>query len=243
MNKIKLVESTPADRGFQGVAQDKEKALLSEKLIPYIEKAKKGQITDNDLNDLLRNSLIKRKYEDFDGEDNNEFIKSLATEFHEADDDEEVNDNPEESVTDLVPDMQDEPVTSLDDQSSDESPDFITSDELNEMREVLLDIPDDIMLLMLNDDVIVLGTEEDNKTKLYTLSDGQEDLGLIEMPMELSTILSNDNIIKYTPEQIDPRHQKVMEILMSKLKTEDEDNSEEDNQTDEQTEEVINDEE
>lgn len=173
----------------------------------------------------MESKLLKEAPEDNEEEFNQE-VDQVASQ-------EEV----EDTGINQVPDMQDEPVTSLDDQSSDESPDFITSQELNEIREVLLDVPDDIMLLMLNDEVIVFGTEEDNVTKLFTLSDSQDNFGLIEMPMELSEIMNNDAIIKYTPENVDSRHQQIMDILMSKLDVE------EGTDSDDSVEEVIDDEE
>lgn len=95
--------------------------------------------------------------------------------------------------------------------------DFIDSDELNEIREILLDIPDDIMLLLLNDNAIILATEENNTTMVYTLEDEADEFTTIELPKVLSDILTNDNIIKYTPDRVDPRHEKVVEILMNKL--------------------------
>ena len=112
---------------------------------------------------------------------------------------------------------------------------FIDSDELNEIRSVLLDIPDDIQLLLLNDSAIVLGTELENKMMLYTLTDDSDDFVLMEMPFEFKSILDNPFIIKYTSEGPDERHDKVMDLLMNKLEepSEAEDTEKEEN-TDEQ---------
>lgn len=112
---------------------------------------------------------------------------------------------------------------------------FIDSDELNEIRSVLLDIPDDIQLLLLNDSAIVLGTELENKMMLYTLTDDSDDFVLMEMPFEFNSILDNPFIIKYTSEGPDERHDKVMDLLMNKLEepSEDKDTEKEEN-TDEQ---------
>lgn len=95
--------------------------------------------------------------------------------------------------------------------------DFIDSEELNEIREILLDIPDDIMLLLLNDNAIILATEEGNTTMAYTLEDESNELTLIELSKSIADVLSNENIIKYTPDRVDPRHDKVVELLMNKL--------------------------
>lgn len=111
--------------------------------------------------------------------------------------------------------------------------DFIDSDDLNEIRSVLLDIPDNIQLLLLNDSVIVLCTELENKMMLYTLTDDSDDFVLIEMPFEFKSIIDNPFIIKYTSEGPDERHDKVMDLLMSKLEEPSEDTEKEEN-TDEQ---------
>ena len=113
---------------------------------------------------------------------------------------------------------------------------FIDSDELNEIRSVLLDIPDDIQLLLLNDSAIVLGTELENKMMLYTLTDDSDDFVLIEMPFEFKSILDNPFIIKYTSEGPDERHDKVMDLLMNKLEkpSETDEDTEKEENTDEQ---------
>lgn len=119
-----------------------------------------------------------------------------------------------ENITEEKPEeMSDELIGALD-----ETPEFITSDELNQIREILLDIPDDIQLLLLNDDVIVMATVDNGKTYLYTLqNDESNEFGTIEMPTSLENILTNQDIIKYTPDNIDNRHQTIVDILMNKL--------------------------
>lgn len=103
----------------------------------------------------------------------------------------------------------------------DDSTDFIDSDELNEIREILLNIPDDISLLLLDDKCVVLGTELDNKPAVYTLTEESEDLIPIEMPLEINDIIASEAIIKYGEDGADSRHQQVVEILSKKLKPED----------------------
>lgn len=119
----------------------------------------------------------------------------------------------DEEVVDTQEDEFDEEVDS-------EESSFIDSDELNELRDIILDLPDDIELLLLNDNVIVLGTVDDQVTYLYTLPEEADDFVLIEMPFELDKIMSTDSIIKYTPDSVDSRHDKVVDLLMSKLEPE-----------------------
>lgn len=108
----------------------------------------------------------------------------------------------------------------FDEEVDNEESSFIDSDELNELRDIILDLPDDIELLLLNDNVIVLGTVDDQVTYLYTLPEEADDFVLIEMPFELDKIMSTDSIIKYTPDSVDSRHDKVVDLLMSKLEPE-----------------------
>lgn len=98
-----------------------------------------------------------------------------------------------------------------------EQSNFIESAELNELREVFLNIPDNVELLLLNDEVIVIGLIEDQVTYLYTLPEESEDFVLLEMPLELSRILNDPDIIKYTPDKVDERHSKVHNIFKNKL--------------------------
>lgn len=103
----------------------------------------------------------------------------------------------------------------------DDTTDFIDSEELNEIREILLNIPDDISLLLLDDKCVVLGAELDNKPAVYTLPEESEELILIEMPLEINDVLASEAIIKYTEEKADSRHQQIVDILSKDLKAED----------------------
>lgn len=121
----------------------------------------------------------------------------------------------EEPITEDV--QSDESSSEIFNEPTSDKLDFIDSDELNEIREILLDIPDDIMLLLLNDNAIVLASEEGNTTMVYTLDDESNEFTLIELSKSIADVLSNENIIKYTPDRVDPRHDKVVELLMNKL--------------------------
>lgn len=105
------------------------------------------------------------------------------------------------------------------DEIEDEKPSFIVSDELNEIRDILLDIPDEIEILLLNDDLVVLGTVVDTETFLYTLPENAEDFTLIKMPLKIQEIFDDPNVIKYQPHKVDDRHNKVVDLLMSKLES------------------------
>lgn len=131
---------------------------------------------------------------------------------------EQEDESNEELTTDeeVVDTQEDE----FDEEVDNEESSFIDSDELNELRDIILDLPDDIELLLLNDNVIVLGTVDDQVTYLYTLPEEADDFVLIEMPFELDKIMSTDSIIKYTPDSVDSRHDKVVDLLMSKLEPE-----------------------
>ena len=120
---------------------------------------------------------------------------------------------------------------------------FITSDELNEIRELLLDIPEDIRLLLLDDKVIVLSSEEDYKTQVYCIIEGEDFFTVKEMPKELDKILGDETIIKYSDEEADARHEQVIDLLMKKLEPEEEEFQTEDSTlADESTEEDDSDE-
>lgn len=105
---------------------------------------------------------------------------------------------------------------------------FIESPELEELREILLNVEEEIELLLLDDDIIVIGLQEEGTTFLYTLPDESEDFVLIVLPLEKTKILSNKDIIKYTPDNIDNRHQTVVDLLSKLLidVTEDEEDEE-----------------
>lgn len=121
---------------------------------------------------------------------------------------------------------------------NDDSVNFIASDELNELRDIILDIPDDIELLLLADKVVILATVEDMKTLVYTLPDEDaEDFILIDLPKGIQDILNNQSIIKYTAEGPDSKHEKVVDILMKKLNVDTEDNEEPEGEEDKSDEE------
>lgn len=103
---------------------------------------------------------------------------------------------------------------------ADTSIDFIASDELNEIREILLDIPDDISLLLLDDKVIILSSEVDGQSQVYCLNDDEDFFTVKELSKDLEDILNDDTVIKYTPDKVDPRHEQVVDLLMKKLEIE-----------------------
>lgn len=253
MSKIKLVETmghivnkTPQEIGEQSVANDTEISLLNKELEPLRAKANSRQVTDDDIQGLLRNSIIKKKYVDYannnENIDNNEFIKSLN--LSESDDEDEIEEIVPPEEEGMVSD-EDTPNELLTDQTDTEETDFITSDSLNEVREVLLDIPDDIQLLLLDDKAVVFGEVKDTKTYLYTLdNDESTEFNSIELPNDLNVILDNPQIIKYTESGPDERHEQIMNILMNKLNQEDDniDVEEPEEITEPEEEEVIDDE-
>ena len=100
---------------------------------------------------------------------------------------------------------------------------FICSDELNELRDILIELPEDIHLLLLDNKTIVLAkNDENNDTFLYCLGDEDEEFTLIKMPLKLDEILANDSIIQYTPANISDVHDKVVELFARELEPEDE---------------------
>lgn len=105
---------------------------------------------------------------------------------------------------------------------------FICSDELNELRDILIELPEDIHLLLLDNKTIVLAkNDENNDTFLYCLGDEDEEFTLIKMPLKLDEILANDSIIQYTPANISDVHDKVVELFARELEPEDEEIEEE----------------
>lgn len=100
---------------------------------------------------------------------------------------------------------------------------FITSEELNELRDILIELPEDIHLLLLDDKAIVIArVDENNDTYLYCLEDDANELSLIKMPMRLEEILANDMIIQYTPANISDVHEKVVELFAKELQPDEE---------------------
>ena len=105
---------------------------------------------------------------------------------------------------------------------------FITSDELNELRDILIELPEDIHLLLLDNKAIVIArVDEQNDTYLYCLGDDDEELSLIKMPMRLEEILANNQIIQYTPANISDVHDKVVELFAKELEPGDSEEAEE----------------
>ena len=95
---------------------------------------------------------------------------------------------------------------------------FIDSDELNELRDILYNLPTDIHLLLLNNDCIIIVKEtDDNKTMVYCLSEDSSEFEFIELPNKLVDILSNNNIIKYLPDQTYEDHEKVVSLFSKDL--------------------------
>lgn len=104
---------------------------------------------------------------------------------------------------------------------------FIVSDELNALRDVLIELPEDIHLLLLDNKCIVIARiDENNETYLYCLGDDDEELSLVKMPMRLEEILANNQIIQYTPANVSDVHDKVLELFMKELEPEEEEESE-----------------
>lgn len=136
-------------------------------------------------------------------------------EVEEFTEDTPVEEIPEEDITQDEEDLDITPEV-------DEEKSFIDSDDLNSLREILLDLEDDIELLLLDDKVVVLGIVSEGTTYLYTLQDDSDDFVLIEMPLKLEEILNDPTIIKYTPEGSDERHSQVYDIFMKKLNPEQE---------------------
>jgi len=106
---------------------------------------------------------------------------------------------------------------------------FICSDALNELRDILIELPEDIHLLLLDNKVIVIArnsNDEKNETFLYCLRDEDDEFTLIQMPLKLDEILANDSIIQYTPANISDVHDKVVELFARELEPEDEETEE-----------------
>ena len=100
---------------------------------------------------------------------------------------------------------------------------FITSDELNELRDIIIELPEDVFLLLLDNKAVVIArVDENNDNYLYCLGDGDEELSLIKMPMRLEEILANNQIIQYTPANVSEVHDKVVELFAKELQPEEE---------------------
>lgn len=135
-------------------------------------------------------------------------------------------------------DLDDETIVSNDTNSSDElffdvdlpeELSFIVSDELNELRDVLYNLDEDVHILLLNDDMVVLVKEdEENKSLLYCLTPDEEEFSFIELPMSISEIVANNNVIKYFPDQLNENHDKIIKLFKHLIPDSDEDVSEDD---------------
>lgn len=101
---------------------------------------------------------------------------------------------------------------------------FIVSNELNELRDVIYNLDEDIHILLLNDDLVVLVKEdEENKTLLYCLTPDEEEFSFIEMPLSISEIVGNNNVIKYFPDQLNENHNKIVELFKHQIPNSEED--------------------
>ena len=134
--------------------------------------------------------------------------------------DEEFNTIEEPSIDDVV--SINEPEFDVDTILKDDTiPDqvaFIDSDELNELRDIIYNLETDIHLLLLNNDCIILVKEtEDNVSMVYCLTEDSSDFEFIELPNKLVDIMSNNNIIKYLPDQTYENHEKVVNLFKKQL--------------------------
>ena len=119
---------------------------------------------------------------------------------------------------------------------------FIVSNELNELREVIYDLDEDIHILLLNDDLVVLVKEdEENKTLLYCLTPDEEEFSFIEMPLSISEIVGNNNVIKYFPDQLNENHSKIVELFKHQIPNSEDDSDEDSNDMEEDSNDVAED--
>ena len=105
---------------------------------------------------------------------------------------------------------------------------FITSDALNELRDIIVELPEDIFLLLLDNKAVVIArVDENNDNYLYCLGEDDDELSLVKMPMKLEEILANNQIIQYTPANVSSVHDKVVELFAKELQPEEEETIEE----------------
>lgn len=117
---------------------------------------------------------------------------------------------------DLIPEEQEDSL--FKDESIPEQVKFIDSDELNELRDIIYNLSGDIHLLLINNDcIIIVKEDEDNKSWVYCLAEDDSEFTFVELSNKLEEILSNNNIIKYMPDQTYDNHQKVVELLSRDL--------------------------
>ena len=169
--------------------------------------------------------ILKEAPNDF--EDNREEIVSDDTVEIQAPLEKEVNDIEDNKIDDKI---EDEIFT---DETDAELAKFIISPELEELRDILVDLDTNPQLLLLDNKVIVIGVEDvDNEYYLYCLGDDDDELSLVKQPMRLDDILSNSKIIQYTPSNVSDVHDRVVELFMKELS--DEQTPEEEIPTDEE---------
>lgn len=143
-------------------------------------------------------------------------------EFEPSEDEEvEINAPLDIEVNEEIPETDEESI--FIDETDPKLINFIVSDELNELRDILIELPDDVHLLLLDNKCIVIArVSEDNETYLYCLGEDDDELSLVKMPMRLEEILANNQIIQYTPANISSVHDKVIELFAKELAPEEE---------------------
>lgn len=150
--------------------------------------------------------ILKEDIEDFNTEEPND-------EF-------EINAPLDIEVNEEIPEEED---TLFVDETDPELAKFILSDELNELRDLIIELPEDVFLLLLDNKAVVIArVGEENENYLYCLGEDDEDFSLIKMPMHLEEILANNQIIQYTPANVSSVHDKVIELFAKELQPEEE---------------------
>lgn len=157
--------------------------------------------------------ILKEAPNDF--EDNRDEIVSEDMVEIQAPLEKEVNDIEDNKIDDTI---EDEIFT---DETDAELAKFIISPELEELRDILVDLDTNPQLLLLDNKVIVIGVEDvDNEYYLYCLGDDDDELSLVKQPMRLDDILSNSKIIQYTLSNVSDVHDRVVELFMKELSEE-----------------------
>ncbi len=157
--------------------------------------------------------ILKEAPNDF--EDNRDEIVSEDMVEIQAPLEKEVNDIEDNKIDDTI---EDEIFT---DETDAELAKFIVSPELEELRDILVDLDTNPQLLLLDNKVIVIGVEDvDNEYYLYCLGDDDDELSLVKQPMRLDDILANSKIIQYTPSNVSDVHDRVVELFMKELSEE-----------------------
>lgn len=157
--------------------------------------------------------ILKEAPNDF--EDNREDIVSEDMVEIQAPLEKEVNDIEDNKIDDTIEDE------IFIDETDAELAKFIVSPELEELRDILVDLDTNPQLLLLDNKVIVIGVEDvDNEYYLYCLGDDDDELSLVKQPMRLDDILANSKIIQYTPSNVSDVHDRVVELFMKELSEE-----------------------